>query len=164
MKGKFMTQHIAPYSKKYLKARHQEVNSIQNEINNIFNKHIAPLDQFHSLDNWLEPDIEISETAKNVMVTAELPGMNADNINLHISKDGYLTISGEKTASHEQTDEEGFYFSERSYGTINRTIALPSDIDEENASASFEKGLLKINIPKAKSEKPNLKKIKIKEK
>ena len=90
--------------------------------------------------------------------------MSADNINLHISKDGYLTISGEKTNTHEQQDDEGFYFSERSYGFINRTIELPSDIDEENVNASFEKGLLKITIPKLKSEKQNPKKIQIKEK
>lgn len=159
-----MTQHIAPYTKKYLKSRSQEVNAIQNEINHIFNKHIAPFEALSSMDNMLDPDIEISETAKNVQVSAELPGMTADNINLHISKDGYLTISGEKSASHEQSEDEGFYFSERSYGFINRTIALPSDIDDENASASFNNGVLKINIPKRKAEKPNLKKIKIKEK
>lgn len=159
-----MTQHIAPYTKKYLKSRSQEVNAIQNEINHIFNKHIAPFEALSSMDNMLDPDIEISETAKNVQVSAELPGMTADNINLHISKDGYLTISGEKSASHEQSEDEGFYFSERSYGFINRTIALPSDIDDENASASFNNGVLKINIPKRKADKPNLKKIKIKEK
>ena len=159
-----MQQHIAPYTKKYLKARNQEVNSIQNEINRIFNQHITPLKKNHFTEPFLEPDIEISETAKNVTVTAELPGMNADDINLHISKDGYLTISGEKTNTHEQQDDEGFYFSERSYGFINRTIELPSDIDEENVNASFEKGLLKIIIPKQKTEKQNPKKIKIKEK
>lgn len=159
-----MQQHIAPYTKKYLKARSKEVNSIQNEINRIFDKHIAPIEKFGQIDTLLEPDIEISETAKKVQVTAELPGMNANDINLHISKDGYLTISGEKTNTHEQQDDEGFYFSERSYGFINRTIELPSDIDEENVSASFEKGLLKITIPKIKSEKQNPKKIQIKEK
>ncbi|MBQ8250888.1 MAG: Hsp20/alpha crystallin family protein [Alphaproteobacteria bacterium] len=159
-----MQQHIAPYTKKYLKARSKEVNSIQNEINRIFDKHIAPIENFGQIDTLLEPDIEISETAKKVQVTAELPGMNANDINLHISKDGYLTISGEKTNTHEQQDDEGFYFSERSYGFINRTIELPSDIDEENVSASFEKGLLKITIPKLKSEKQNPKKIQIKEK
>lgn len=159
-----MSQKVAPYNKKYLKARHKEVNSIQNEINRIFDKHIAPFEKFGQTENLLEPDIEISETAKNVQITAELPGMSADDINLHISKDGYLTISGEKTDSHEQKDDEGFYFSERSYGFINRTIALPTDIDDENVSASFDKGLLKINIPKTKTETPNLKKIKIKEK
>ncbi len=159
-----MQQNIAPYTKKYLKARSKEVNSIQNEINRIFDQHIMPFERAQATDTFIDPDIEISETAKNVTVTAELPGMSADNINLHISKDGYLTISGEKTNTHEQQDDEGFYFSERSYGFINRTIELPSDIDEENVNASFEKGLLKITIPKLKSEKQNPKKIKIKEK
>ena len=159
-----MQQNIAPYTKKYLKARSKEVNSIQNEINRIFDQHIMPFERAQATNTFIDPDIEISETAKNVTVTAELPGMSADNINLHISKDGYLTISGEKTNTHEQQDDEGFYFSERSYGFINRTIELPSDIDEENVNASFEKGLLKITIPKLKSEKQNPKKIKIKEK
>ncbi len=159
-----MQQHIAPYTKKYLKARSKEVNSIQNEINRIFDQHIAPYERAQLAETFVDPDIEISETAKNVCVTAELPGMNANDINLNISKDGYLTISGEKTNTHEQQDDEGFYFSERSYGFINRTIELPSDIDEENINASFENGLLKINIPKLKTEKQTSKKIKIKEK
>lgn len=157
-----MQQNIAPYTKKYLKARNKEVNAIQNEINTIFNKHIAPLEQFNQIENLIEPDIEISETKKNVLITAELPGMNAEDINIDISKDGYLTISGEKTNSHEEQDEEGFYFSECSYGFINRKITLPSNIDDENASASFEQGVLKINIPKTKNEKLTSKKIKIK--
>ena len=158
-----MQQNIAPYTKKYLKARSKEVNSIQNEINRIFDQHIMPFERAQATNTFIDPDIEISETAKNVTVKAELPGMSADNINLHISKDGYLTISGEKTNTHEQQDDEGFYFSERSYGFINRTIELPSDIDEENVNASFEKGLLKITIPKLKSENQNPTKIKIKE-
>ena len=91
-----MQQHIAPYTKKYLKARSKEVNSIQNEINRIFDQHIAPYERAQLAETFVDPDIEISETAKNVCVTAELPGMNANDINLNISKDGYLTISGEK--------------------------------------------------------------------
>lgn len=159
-----MQKKVAPYNKKYLKTRQAEVDSIQNEINRIFENHLVPFSKSDNNSQFLEPNIEISETSSKILVSAELPGMNTNDINLHISKDGYLTLSGEKTDSHEQEDDEGYYFSERSYGFFNRTIALPSDIDEEHATATFEKGVVKINIPKIKTEKPTLKKISVKEK
>lgn len=159
-----MKQKIAPYTQKYLNKRSKEVDHIQNEINRIFNKHLAPHHWQDNTDlNLLEPDIDIFETDKAVMVEAELPGMKASDIDVQISKEGYLTIRGEKTNTHEETNEDGYYFSERSFGFLNRSIALPETCQPEKAEADFKNGVLKITIPKETNEKEAPKKVKIKE-
>lgn len=128
-----------------------------------------PLDKFfnHAFAPWnssnnqlLEPNIEVSETAKMINVSAELPGMNPENIQVNVSQDGYLTISGEKSHQVEENDEEnGMYFSERSYGMIQRTIPLPQDLNYEQTSADFENGVLLIHIPKTEAATKKIKKI-----
>ncbi len=159
-----MKQKVAPYTQKYINKRNKEVDHIQNEINRIFNKHLAPRNWTDNSDlNLFDPDIDIFETDKAVMVEAELPGMKSADIDIQISKDGYLTIKGEKTNSHETTNEDGYYFSERSFGFLNRSIALPENCQTEKAEADFKNGVLKIVIPKITDEKEAPKKVKIKE-
>ncbi len=108
----------------------------------------------------MEPKIEVSENKKNIMVTAELPGVNEQDIDLEISTNGYLTISGEK--KHENTEvSKGGYFSEISYGHVSRTIPLPWDLDYSKASAEFNNGVLSVSIPKSNIEQENKRKISI---
>ncbi|MBO7245044.1 MAG: Hsp20/alpha crystallin family protein [Alphaproteobacteria bacterium] len=159
-----MKQKTTPYTKKYLQKRSQEVDSIQNEINRIFDKHLMPAKQSYLQDNdILNPDIDIFETDKEIQIEAELAGLDANDIDIQISKDGILTISGEKTNSHEETGENGYYFSERSFGFLNRCIALPENCQTEKAEADLKNGVLKITIPKKTDEKEAPKKVKIKE-
>ena len=108
----------------------------------------------------MEPKIEVSENKKNIMVTAELPGVNEQDIDLEISTNGYLTISGEK--KHENTEvSKGGYFSEISYGHVSRTIPLPWDLDYAKAAAQFDNGVLSISIPKSNIEQEDKRKISI---
>ena len=108
-----------------------------------------------------EPKLEISENKKQVTVSAELPGVAEDDIDVQISSDGYLTISAEKRQEN-TNDDENNYFSEISYGLVRRTIPLPWDLDFENTNASFDDGLLKIAIPKSRGEQEKVKKINVK--
>lgn len=109
---------------------------------------------------WLEPNIEVSESNNTVNVSAELPGMNPEDIRVNVSQDGYLTISGEKLHHQEENDtESGMYFSERSYGMIQRTIPLPQDLNYDETSADFENGVLSIHIPKSESASKRIKKV-----
>lgn len=159
-----MTQKLTPYKNKYLKNRNKEVNAIQNEINRIFDKHFTPsINPFFSEHEFLNPNIDIFETDDLINIEAELAGMKAKDIDIQISKDGYLTISGEKTNTHEETKENGYYFSERSFGFLNRCIPLPENCDFEKTEADFENGLLKITIPKIQDEKTKSQTVKIKE-
>ncbi len=129
-------------------------------VDQFFNHLMAPYHHSYDEAQWLEPNIEVSENAKEISVSAELPGMSADNILVNVSQDGYLTISGEKSHHKEEANEEnGTYFSERSYGMIQRTIPLPQDLNYEETSADFENGVLSIHIPKSESATQKIRKV-----
>lgn len=91
------------------------------------------------------PALDVRQDDKRIEITAELPGVKEEDVELLI-EDGMLTLSGEKKCEHR--DEESGY-SERSYGRFERRITLPSDVDEEHCSADFRDGVLRITIPKA---------------
>ena len=95
------------------------------------------------------PKLDISEGRKDIIVKAEIPGIEAKD--LDISIDGrLLNIRGEK--KQENTDQdETYYRVERSYGYFNRTIELPGEVDREKVDASYKKGILKIKLRKTKS-------------
>ena len=119
------------------------------------------LDFPHSSDMAdMEPKIEVSENQNEVTVTAEMPGVAENDIDVEISSDGYLTISGEKRHEHEE-NSKGSYFSEISYGMVKRTIPLPWDLQFDNADAEYADGVLKIAIPKSPNEQKKKKKINI---
>ena len=104
------------------------------------------------LGSWM-PQIDVRETAKEIRVTAELPGMEEKNLEVSLL-DGALTIKGEKTEEHEE-EKGDVHRSERQYGMFQRTIPLPSQVDVEKVSASFKKGVLKVTLPKTKEAQSN---------
>ena len=108
----------------------------------------------------IEPKIEVAENENAITVTAELPGIKEDDVDLKISADGYLTISGEKKEKNQTTDK-GNCFSEISYGMFKRTIPLPQDINYEAATADYTNGLLTVELPKLPEEKQKTRTIKI---
>ncbi len=139
---------------------------IGREVNDIVDNHIryfgTPFDTDDSLP-VLEPRIELSDTDEAVTVSAELPGIDPQEIEVSVSREGYLTISGEKKNKTEFKNK-GYYFSERSYGLVERTVSLPPMIDPDKTEAEFEKGVLKIVIPKLPEENKKTKKVEIKSK
>ncbi|MGA8480291.1 MAG: Hsp20/alpha crystallin family protein [Chthoniobacterales bacterium] len=90
------------------------------------------------------PRVDVSETGKEVRITAELPGLDEKDVEVMVTNN-MLTIKGEKKVEKEEGD---YYHSERSYGYFDRTLALPQGIDADNAKAKFKKGVLKVTIPK----------------
>ena len=140
-------------------------NMLQNEVNRVFDNFVDvfefPLSPAVQSPMVIEPKIEVIENENDIQGSAELPGIDERDIDVEISKDGYLTIKGEKKSNQEEKSK-GHYFSERSYGMVERTIQLPSEIDINKVSASFKKGVLKITAPKTEALKDNTKKIEIK--
>ena len=118
--------------------------------------------QHHELSD-MEPKIEVSENKNNVTVTAEMPGVAEEDIDVEISSDGYMTISGEKKHEYEE-NKKGSYFSEISYGVVKRTIPLPWDLEFSKADAEYDNGILKIAIPKSAVEQTKKKKISVSKK
>lgn len=95
------------------------------------------------------PAMDIHQDQDRIEITAELPGVREEDIELTID-DGVLTLRGEKRS--DRTDEERGY-SERSYGAFERTLTLPSNVNEEQCSADFRDGVLTITLPKAEQKR-----------
>ena len=94
-----------------------------------------------------DPVVELRDKKDEYELVAEVPGMSSEDIEIKLS-DGMLRLSGEKSESHEE-EGESFMFSERNYGSFERTIKLPSGIDHEKISAETKNGLLTVHIPKS---------------
>mgnify|MGYP003573103621 FL=1 len=105
------------------------------------------------------PRTDVIEDEKNFEVTCELPGLDEKDISVSMT-DGMLTIEGEKKSETEE-NEKGYHHIERSYGSFKRVIPFETDIDSENIEAKFNKGLLKVTLPKIAEEKPATKQIHI---
>ena len=93
-----------------------------------------------------QPSIDVTDEDKHVRVTAELPGLGKDDVEVTV-QDGVLTIRGEKK-SEQSTDEDGCYRLERYFGTFQRVLPLPPDIDPDGAEAKFDNGVLTVRVPK----------------
>jgi len=107
----------------------------------------ATADRLFDHAGW--PNIELSETDKEVRVTAELPGLDQEDIDVELAE-GVLAIRGAKRTETEDRDRR---FSERFYGRFERRIAV-DEIDENKATASFKKGVLTVVLPKATARHP----------
>lgn len=92
------------------------------------------------------PAADVSETDAAFVITAELPGMAKDDVELSIS-DALLTIAGEKREATEDK-RANFYMSERRFGRFQRTFPLPGDVDRDKITADFDKGVLTVTLPK----------------
>src|SRR5262249_38134286 len=90
------------------------------------------------------PEIEVHHAENKLLVVADVPGLKKDDVNVEV-RDHELVISGERRSDSEQR-EGRYYRSERTYGNFFRAIPLPSDAKPETASATFENGVLKIQM------------------
>src|SRR6266705_1796788 len=116
---------------------------------------LAPRETFAGF--W--PQVDVIETHKEVKVCAEIPGVDAKDIDVSV-EDGTLTIRGEKKYEREE-NEKGQYRMERSYGSFERAIPLPTEVDESKAKAEFKKGVLRLTLPKRPGAQSRRKKISV---
>jgi HSP20 family protein len=108
----------------------------------------------------MTPTLDVKENEKEIVVKADMPGMDEKDINLTVHN-GVLSLRGEKKSEH--TDErENYHVMERSYGSFHRSIRLPDTVDEDKAQARFDKGVLTITLPKRPETVSAQKKIEIK--
>jgi len=97
------------------------------------------------------PAVDLYEEKDEIVVKAELPGMEKDDIEVNLS-DHMLTINGEKK-KEEEVKEENYYRSERSYGSFVRTLELPKEVNTEKVKASMRNGVLEVRLPKTEEAK-----------
>jgi HSP20 family protein len=106
--------------------------------------------------NW-SPSVDIYETENEIILTAEVPGVDEKNIEIKL-EDNTLSLKGERNFEKE-TKEENYHRIERAYGSFYRSFTLPGNIDQDNIKAENENGILRITMPKKSELKP--KKVKI---
>jgi len=117
-----------------------------------------PFDRMMS--QWTgNPPVDFVEKNGEYEITAELPGLDEKSVDVKLSN-GVLSISGEKSEEKEEK-KEGYYCSERRYGSFRRAFRVPEGVDVDKITADFEKGVLKIKLPKTPESQKEEKKIEI---
>lgn len=135
---------------------------MHDEINRFFwGRHLpalGPSREFPTYSAW-GPAVDVTETQNEVIVRAEIPGVNPDDLDLTVTEDG-LSIRGEvkqETNAHEQ----GFRRIERRYGSFFRSIPFPVAVQHEMATADYTNGILEVKVPKAEHARSKSTKLRI---
>jgi HSP20 family protein len=119
------------------------------EVNRLFNTLFTGSDE--RPERWM-PAMDLVEAEDHFLLKADLPGLGEDDVTIEV-QDNALTVSGERRSEDEQR-QRGWYRVERSFGRFSRSLTLPEGIDPEGISASFDKGVLEVRIPKPEERKP----------
>lgn len=129
--------------------------AMQRQMNDLFRNFLSdsPWDVpsvFSEDSGEFVPKVNVKENEKEIEVTAELPGLTQDQINLSLSDDA-LVISGEKQEEHEHKDDKAHRYIERCFGSFQRVIPLGAEIDQDAIDATFKSGVLTVKLPKVAS-------------
>ena len=131
-------------------ARHRPLSPTQmlRAFNSVFPSGPAfPFGAFINTD-WVPP-VNVAETPDSILVTAELPGVSPDDVEIQV-EENVLTIRGEKHEERQAEDaEHHMHISERIMGSFSRSFTLPRKADVERIAAEFGDGVLKVDVPKA---------------
>lgn len=131
----------------------REVSRLRREMDRVFEDFFGPRrwGLIPRGGEWT-PVMDVAETADQIVVKAEVPGIEPKEINISLSGD-VLTVKGEKKSEHEEK-KENYHLVERSYGFFSRTVTLPAAVDAEKIEAKYEKGVLTVTCPKKEGVKP----------
>lgn len=152
----------------------------QNPLPSLWSNRIGDLEPFRSLHDRFErlfdefgklpaaggakalmaPRVDVKETDTGFELTAELPGVDKKDIDVRVS-DNVVTIKGEKKSSREEKEKD-YHLIERSFGSFQRSLSLPCDVDSKRVEASLTDGVLKLVLPKAEHVEEKVKKVEIK--
>jgi len=118
-----------------------------------------------ALETWptsqeFTPKVDVKDNKEDIVITAELPGMSEKDVDVILS-DNSLTIKGEKKSEKEEKKKD-YYRMERTYGSFERSIMLPCEVENAKAEATFKHGVLTVHVPKSAHAKITSKKIPIK--
>ncbi|MEJ2070969.1 MAG: Hsp20/alpha crystallin family protein [Syntrophobacterales bacterium] len=131
----------------------REVSRLRNEMDRLWDEYFGAGRRAFRLEEeaWL-PAVDVSETGDKITVKAEIPGMEAKDIEISMVGDT-LTIKGEKKAETEEKDEN-YHMVERTYGSFSRAMKLPAVVDAEKVEATYKNGVLTVVLPKMEEVKP----------
>lgn len=136
--------------------------SMHREMDRMFSRFFDSSDNAAFPGKEMQIHLDVSETETAFGIKVDLPGLEEKDIDVTYD-DGLLTIKGERKSETENTDEKTRHrIIERSYGSFQRTLALPSNVDPEKVKATFSKGVLEITAPKRPESASQAKKIPVK--
>ncbi len=138
----------------------RELSSFRSEMDRLWNSFFGETAFSRSPTEEWAPSVDIAETKDNFVIKAELPGLEANDVNIAVSG-GLLTIKGEKKKEEEEKDEH-HHCVERYSGSFQRVFQLPASVQTDKVDATFDKGILKVTLPKAEEAKKKEIKIKVK--
>ena len=144
-----------------MRRRTEMLHPLEREMNRMFDDFwLSPFGESERWAGTYLPPVNVREEDNQVMVSAELPGMEDKDIDVTVTRDA-VRISGDKKEEAE-TKEEDFYRMESSYGRFDRIVDLPAEVDEDKANAEFKNGVLTVSMPKSEESKTKTKKIPVK--
>jgi len=131
----------------------REVSRLRREMDRLWEDFFGPRGrELRPWEGQWAPAMDVSETADQIVVKAEVPGIDPQNINITLTGD-VLAIKGEKKSEREET-KESYHLVERSYGSFSRSLTLPAAVNADKIDAKYEKGVLTITCPKKERVKP----------
>jgi HSP20 family protein len=131
----------------------REFATLQDRINRVFRESYAPAGQDEALTtSTFAPAVDVYEDEHNVTLKIEVPGIDEKDVDVRI-ENNTLAVHGERKIEKEEK-EENYRRVERQYGSFTRTFTLPTTVDAEKVSANYDKGVLKIALPKKAEAKP----------
>jgi HSP20 family protein len=131
----------------------REVSRLRREMDHLWDDYFGSGRRgLQPLQAEFSPAVDVTETAEAVVVKAEVPGMDAQDINISVTGD-VLTIKGEKKSEREEK-EKNYHVVERSYGSFSRSMTLPAAVNLEEIEAKYDKGVLTVTCPKKEEVKP----------
>jgi len=131
-----------------------DLTSMRDEMNRLFDSFFSGLPERRKglLEGEWAPSIDVAETDEEIVVTAELPGVKQEEVDISIA-DSVLTLKGEKKEEKE-VKEKNYHRIERSYGSFQRSISLPTGVEASKAKATYKDGILRVTVPKVEEAKP----------
>jgi len=135
--------------------------SLQNEINRVFRDFDRGWAPMSANNGKIGVSLDVAETEKSVEVTADIPGVEAKDIDVSINN-GVLTIRGEKRSQRDEKTKD-YQIVERSFGSFERSVRLPFDVDSQKIEAKFDKGVLTVSLPKPAEAVAKVQKIAVKQ-
>jgi len=136
--------------------------SLQERMNRLFDESMHRGMGTETLDKgtWAPP-VDIYETETDIILVTEIPGVEEKDVDVEV-RDNVLTLKGERVME-KSVKQESYHRVERSYGSFSRSFTLPQSVDHNNITATYNKGILEIKLPKTQKAKPQQIKIEAKE-
>ena len=134
-----------------------EMNSLQRDMNRLFEA-LAPAEETRQQMSFM-PLAEMEETEDAIHLRVEIPGMDADNLDVQVTKEAVM-ISGERQTKS-KSEKNGMTRSEFRYGKFSRTIPLSTRIDNNSVKGDYQDGILSLELPKQKEEENRVTKVKL---